>query len=97
MKKVIVEDWEFTITVIRGRDCRMGFEPGDTFTCRYECPAGFCPKSMPALHTLCEVARSGGDYRLLGGPFKDRTVFTCADGIVKFQLEARQVKENSKH
>ena len=46
MKKWIVEDWEFEITVLHGEaeQCRMGLETGDQFHCTYECPAGFCPK-----------------------------------------------------
>jgi uncharacterized repeat protein (TIGR04076 family) len=73
MKKTIIEDYEFTVTVIAvGREnnpehCRMGFEVDDTFTCKYDCPAGFCPKTMFKLHTLCEAVRAGGDLRNLGG------------------------------
>ena len=68
MKKWLAEDWEFEITVIKGqaKACRMGLEAGDRFVCQYECPAGFCPKTMPVLHTLCEIMRCGGDYRLRG-------------------------------
>ncbi len=90
MHKTIVEDWEFDIEVIRAGKCRMGFETGDRFTCRYECPGGFCPKSMAALHALCEAARAGGDYRLLGGRTKNEIDFSCADGVVTFRLVARQ-------
>ena len=86
MHKTIVEDWLFQIEVLEAKPCRMGFEPGDIFTCTYECPAGFCPKTMAVLHSLCEVARSGGDYRLLGGPEKHKIEFVCADGQVKFCL-----------
>lgn len=91
MKKFVVEDWAFTIEVLTAKPCRMGFEPGDRFTCQYECPAGFCPKTMAALHTLCEVARSGGDYTLLGGKKKDEIEFTCADGVVTFRLTAKYI------
>jgi hypothetical protein len=38
MKKTIVEDWEFEIMVIKENPCRMGFELGDKFNCKYECP-----------------------------------------------------------
>lgn len=88
MKKTIKEDWKFEIKVIRDGGCRMGFEEGDTFSCMYECPSGFCPKTMSVLHSLCEAARSGGDYRLLGGSAKDTIDFTCADGVIKFRLHA---------
>ncbi len=88
MKKRIVEDWEFTITVVKSGPCRVGMETGDVFRCRYDCPEGFCPKTMQTLHTLCEVARSGGDYRLLGGSDKSRIDFCCADGVVWFRLKA---------
>ena len=56
MKKTIIEDWEFTITVIKQAACRMGFEAGDSFHCRYECPTGFCPKQWP-LYTACVMWR----------------------------------------
>ena len=55
MKKWIVEDWEFIITIKEGEaeHCRLGFETGDVFTCQYEVPSGFCSKTMATLHTLC--------------------------------------------
>ena len=34
-----------------------------------------------------EVARAGGDFRLLGGEEKDVMEFCCPDGIVTFRLE----------
>lgn len=51
MKKWITEDWEFDIIVTKGKaeNCRMGFEAGDKFLCKYECPAGFCPKTIPEI------------------------------------------------
>ncbi len=91
MNKQIVEDWEFEITVIKEKPCRMGFELGDKFHCKYECPTGFCPKTMSALHTLCEVARSGGDYILLGGNSKNEIEFSCADGVIQFHLLASKI------
>lgn len=98
MKKFLAEDYEFTVTVASvGKDgnpvgiCRMGFEVGDTFTCRYDCPGGFCPKTMFKLHTLCEVVRAEGDLRLLGGQGSMEMRFSCADGPVKFRLEARKL------
>lgn len=89
MHKTIIEDWEFDIEVLSAKPCRMGFEPGDRFHCMYEVPAGFCPKTMAVLHSLCEAARSGGDYTLLGGADKNNIEFMCADGAVAFSLTAR--------
>jgi len=68
MTKWIIEDWEFTITVkeAEAKNCRLGFETGDTFSCQYEVPAVFCPKTMATLHTLCEIVRCGGNYKLRG-------------------------------
>lgn len=91
MKKTILEDWEFDITVVEEGRCRVGMERGDRFTCRYECPAGFCPKTMAVLHSLCEAARAGGDYRLLGGKASNRIDFCCADGVITFALTARHI------
>lgn len=76
--------------MLSAQPCRMGFEAGDVFTCRYECPAGFCPKTMAVLHSYCEVARAGGDYRLLGGRCKNEIEFSCADGCVRFLLQVQQ-------
>lgn len=41
MKKWIVEDWEFTITVKEGEaeHCRLGFETGDVFSVNMKCRA----------------------------------------------------------
>jgi len=93
MNKTIKEDWEFEIVVTKGfaEQCRMGFEIGDTFSCKYECPTGFCPKTMPTLHTLCEIARCGGDYRLRGSKISNEVGFSCADGCVEFHMIAKQL------
>ncbi|WMJ87425.1 TIGR04076 family protein [Anaerocolumna sp. MB42-C2] len=91
MNKTIVEDWEFIITVTSAKPCRMGYEVGDTFYCKYECPSGFCPKTMAVLHSYCEVARGGGDYQLLGGNAKNEINFGCADGTVQFNLVAKKI------
>ena len=90
MKKWIVEDWTFEITAVRGTaaDCRLGIEMGDVFLSQYECPAGFCPKTMPVLYTLCEIKRCGGSFRLRGSPSDDEIDFPCADGCVGFHLRA---------
>jgi len=94
MKKTIAEDYEFTITVLSvGKDnkpehCRMGFEVNDTFICKYDCPSGFCPKTMVKLYTICEAVRSGGDLRKLGGYDKMGMQFSCADGPALFDVKA---------
>lgn len=95
MKKWIDENWEFTITVTKGRydTCRMGFETGDTFTCTYDCPAGFCPKTMPVLHTLCEIVRCGGTLKLRGSDFDYELDFPCVDGPIQFHLSAKNLEE----
>jgi uncharacterized repeat protein (TIGR04076 family) len=91
MHKTIAEDWEFVITVIDSKRCGMGFEKGDSFHCTYDCPTGFCPKTMANLHRLCDIARAGGDYKLLGGKSKNEIDFCCADGCVNFRLTAKHI------
>ena len=93
MRRWIVEDWQFTITVKEGKaeDCRLGFETGDAFTCEYAVPTGFCPKTMPVLHTLCEIIRSGGDFTHRGSDKPYEIDFPCADGMVSFHLTAKKV------
>ena len=95
MKKWIVEDWEFTITVKEGeaKQCRLGFETGDVFTCQYEVPSGFCPKTIATLYTLCEIVRCGGNYRLRGSENEYEIDFSCADGCVCFNLVAKQINQ----
>ena len=92
MKKWIVEDWEFTISVKSGEasHCRMGLETGDIYRCQYEVPAGFCPKTMPVLYTLCEIIRCGGSFRARGSDKDYEIDFGCADGPVRFRLSARK-------
>jgi uncharacterized repeat protein (TIGR04076 family) len=94
MKKSITEDWEFEIVVKKGTaaQCRMGYETGDKFSCKYECPSGFCPKTMPILHTLCEIARCGGDYKLRGSNLSHEIDFPCVDGCVEFHLLAKHIE-----
>lgn len=91
MNKWITEDWEFIITVKSGKaeHCRLGFETGDTFCCEYEVPAGFCPKTMPVLYTLCEIIRCGGDFISRGSKKEYEIDFPCVDGGILFHLEAR--------
>ena len=93
MRKWIVEDWEFTITVKEGKaeHCRLGLETGDVFTCQYEVPGGFCPKTMATLHTLCEIVRCGGNYKLRGSESEYEIDFPCADGGISFHLVAKQI------
>ena len=95
MKKWIVEDWEFTITVKKGKaeHCRLGFETGDIFTCQYEVPSGFCPKTMATLHTLCEIVRYGGNYKLRGSESEYEIDFPCADGCICFHLVAKKIEQ----
>ena len=95
MKKQIVEEWEFAITVKEGevKHCRLGFETGDVFTCQYEVPSGFCPKTMATLHTLCEIVRCGGNYRLRGSENEYEIDFPCTDGCVCFHLVAKQINQ----
>jgi len=96
MKKWVTEDWEFELTVARGKasHCRLGFEAGDKFTFRYETPANFCPKTMGSLYTWCEVIRCGGDYTLRGSEDKYAMDLTCADGCINFRLTAKPVNRD---
>lgn len=98
MKKWLSEDHEFTVIVLSVgqennpvRHCRMGFEVGDEFTCKYNVPTGFCPKTMSKLHTLCEVVRAGGNLAMLGGDDKMGIKFSCADGGVMFYLKGKKL------
>ena len=93
MRKTIVEDWEFEITVKNriAKQCRTGFKTGDKFSCKYECPSGFCPKTIPVLYTLCEIARCGGDYKLRSSDSRLEIDFPCADGPIVFHLTAKHI------
>ena len=68
MRKWCVEDWEFELTVVKGKaaHCRLGLETGDKFVFSYECPAGICPRVMMEMYTWCEVIRCGGDFTYRG-------------------------------
>ncbi len=93
MRKWMEEDWEFTVEVVKGCavECRLGLEQGDTFTFGYGCPGGFCPKTMPVVHTHCEILRSGGDFRLRGSSEQRTITFPCADGPITFRLTGRRI------
>ena len=92
MRRWVVEEWQFTIAVKDGKaeECRLGFETGDTFCCEYAVPSGFCPKTMPVLHTLCEAIRCGGDFTFRGSDKPYEIDFPCADGQITFHLTARK-------
>ena len=70
-------------------NCRNGHEAGDTYTCEYGCPDGFCSKSMAKLFPLMEAVRARGDLsNLLVWALKHSGEFICPDGVVTFKLEA---------
>ncbi|MFZ3069936.1 MAG: TIGR04076 family protein [Anaerolineaceae bacterium] len=95
MKKCYPEEWAFAIEVLRvGKEnkveeCRIGFEIGDTFTCEYDTPAGFCPTSFIKIFPSLEVIRCGGDWRKLGASKPGEMNFLCPDGVVLFRITAR--------
>ena len=97
MRSWYVEEWRFTITVLkvgqhnRAEACRLGFEPEDRFISGYECPANFCPKCMMMVYPLMTAVRSGGDLRELGGDTACSMEFPCPDGPVHFRLVAEKM------
>jgi uncharacterized repeat protein (TIGR04076 family) len=95
MKKWYLEQYKFKITVLSVGDdgnphrCRNGHEVGDTYECGYGLPGGFCSKTAYRLFTLQEAVRAGGDLRyLMYGADKNSCVLPCADGVVRFKVEA---------
>ena len=92
MKKWFREDWRFKIEALRvgkennARECRIGIEPGDTFECSYETPAGFCPTSFVKIFPSMEAVRCNGDLRNLGGKGTAEIEFICPDSVVMFRL-----------
>ena len=101
MKRWYPEEWSFTTVVIsvgsedKPEECRMGFEPGDSFSCTYECPVGFCSKSMLKLFPIFEAVRSGGDLRNLGGSATHEMTVCCPDGVVRFGVTAEKTSATS--
>ena len=96
MKKWIAEDWEFKLTVTEGtaENCRLGFETGDTFVFRYECPANFCPRAMIELYTWCEVIRCGGDFTKRGCEKPYEMDLQCPCRCITFRLTAIPVNRD---
>ena len=92
MKKWYEEDWRFKIEVLqvgkqnKAEECRLGLEPGDTFECAYETPAGFCPTAFIKIFPAMEAIRCEGDVRNLGGAGTSEIAFLCPDGAVRFKL-----------
>jgi uncharacterized repeat protein (TIGR04076 family) len=99
MKKWYPEDWLFEIEVLRvgkenrAEECRLGFEPGDTFACTFETPTDFCPTSFIKIFSIMEVVRCGGDLRNLGGESSCAIAFLCPDGVVQFRMTGKQILE----
>ena len=99
MKTCNQADWRFRIEVVRvgkedkAEECRLGLEPGDTFECTYQTPAGVCPTSFIKVFPSMEVVRCGGDLRTLGGKGPWETTFICPDGVVLFRLTGDQRPE----
>jgi len=97
MRKWIVEDWEFNVTVTSGDsiNCRLGLEKGDRFTFQYECPTNFCPRTMIELYTWCEVIRCGGDFISRGCKDKYKMDLTCPCKCIDFQLVAIPINRDN--
>lgn len=105
MRKFIIENYSFTITVIdRAKDgkplhCRNGHEVGDSYVCEYGCPeptngcGGFCSKTMMNLYRLKEVVYTHGDLRLLGFPNNTEIEFPCPDGQVWFRMQIHDLTD----
>jgi uncharacterized repeat protein (TIGR04076 family) len=64
----------------------MGLEPGDSFECDYETPAGFCPASFIKIFPVMEAIRCDGDLRYLGAGAPHEMDFICPDGAVQFKI-----------
>jgi len=96
MKTWYAEDWRFVIEVVRvgkenkAEECRLGFEPGDTFECMYGTPAGFCPTTFLKVFPALEIVRCNGDLRYLGASDAHETTVTCPDGVVLFRVSGEQ-------
>ena len=99
MKKWIVEDRAFEVTVIKGeaQNCRLGLEKGDAFRFEYGCPADFCPRAMADIHTWCEVIRCGGDFTHRGSKYKYEMTFPCPCHCLEFSLRANPINRNETH
>ena len=100
MKRWMQEDVSFVLTVVDGKknadgrlDCRNGHEIGDVYRCEYGCPADFCQKSMLKAFPIMEAVRAGGSLRNLGGGSDRRIRFCCPDGVVIFELEAIEKRQ----
>jgi len=89
--------YNITINVLKvtnddPKNCRMGLETGDKFTCEYETPKDFCPKCMARAFTLMEVVRAGGDLRKLDGGIEDnKMILKCPDGEVTLELAGEKI------
>lgn len=90
MKKWLVEDWAFEVTVLSGEahSCRLGMEAGDAFRFEYGCPEGFCPRAMIEIFTWCEVVRCGGDFTHRGCREKYAMEMMCPCNCLKLRLNA---------
>jgi len=99
MKKWYTEDWSFRIDVLRvgkenkAEECRLGLEPGDTFTCAFETPTGFCPTSFIKIFPSMEAVRCGGNLQNLGAKCPSEMTFLCPDGAVLFRITGKRTTE----
>jgi uncharacterized repeat protein (TIGR04076 family) len=89
MKRTYKEPYQFIIQVTKVTDdepknCRLGFESGDLFTCEYSVPNEFCPKAITSIYPYMEAIRAGGDLRELGGQDPSSKLILCPDGEVSF-------------
>jgi uncharacterized repeat protein (TIGR04076 family) len=74
------------------KNCRLGFESGDLFTCEYSVPNDFCPKTITKMYPYMEVIRAGGDLRKLGSKEHSSKMILCPDGEVTFKLTGNKIE-----
>ena len=101
MRKWYREEWHFTIEVLgvgkedRAEECRIGLEPGDTFECDFETPAGFCPTAFIKIFPSMEAVRCEGDLRHVGGDSPTETACLCPAGVVTLRLAGNRRGESA--
>ena len=96
MKSWYQEEWEFEIEVLqvgqsdKPEECRLGLEPGDTFTCSYGTPTDFCPTSFIKIFPTLEIMRCQGDLRYQGSNDRHDIKTLCPDGVVLFEIRGQK-------
>lgn len=81
-----------TITEIKGKPCKLGYEVGKTWVIAHNrLPAHFCMAAFNSIYSAIVLLRNGGSYWWSPEDSKDVVTSSCPCPDCRVQLEIRRL------